>query len=87
MKYDAEKKRGKKFEIGKGDFNAMCRRPCTFCGLVDEEKVGIDRIDNEKDYVPGNIQSCCTTCNFMRRGLTCEEFVAKVNEIVGFSES
>lgn len=83
MKYDAETRRGKKFEIGEGDFNAICRRPCTFCGLVNEEKVGIDRIDNEKDYLLDNIQSCCTTCNFMRRGLTCEAFLAKVNEIVG----
>ena len=87
MKYDAVKKRGKKFEIEKEFYDTICKRPCTFCGITDETKVGIDRIDNEKDYVTENIQSCCTTCNFMRRGLTCEEFVAKVSEIVGFSES
>ena len=38
---------------------------------------GIDRLDNSKGYESNNVVSCCGVCNFMKRNLTCQEFINK----------
>ena len=39
---------------------------------------GMDRVDNAKGYVLGNVVPCCHTCNFAKRGMATNEFVAWV---------
>lgn len=42
---------------------------------------GIDRIDNAKGYVIGNVAACCPTCNLAKRGMSDTAFrkwIAKV---------
>lgn len=45
---------------------------------------GIDRIDNKSGYTEGNCVSCCTTCNFAKKGRTYDEFVAWLDRVAKF---
>lgn len=36
---------------------------------------GIDRVDNERGYVPGNCVACCGVCNRAKNSMTYDEFV------------
>ena len=42
---------------------------------------GIDRRDNSLGYTTSNSVSCCSTCNYSKRGLTHYEFLEKVRLI------
>jgi hypothetical protein len=43
---------------------------------------GIDRKDNSKGYLKDNCVSCCSTCNYAKRALSHEQFVAWINRLV-----
>ncbi len=43
---------------------------------------GLDRIDNDKGYIEGNIVPCCTICNYAKHSLTYEEFITYINNLV-----
>lgn len=48
-------------------------QPCTYCGTTTEPR-GLDRIDNSKSHVRGNVLPACVHCNFARADrLTVEE--------------
>jgi hypothetical protein len=38
---------------------------------------GIDRLDNDQGYVPGNCVPCCKECNGMKSTRSAETFIAK----------
>ncbi len=40
-------------------------QPCVYCGTTTENR-GLDRIDNRKPHVRGNVQTACGDCNIMR---------------------
>lgn len=42
---------------------------------------GIDRIDSNKSYVKGNVNPCCSRCNFMKGKLSKKEFVEHIKKI------
>jgi hypothetical protein len=42
---------------------------------------GIDRMDNARGYIEGNVVSCCKTCNYAKRDLSAVEFIAHVRRI------
>lgn len=56
--------RGFHFTLNFDEFTALKVAPCTYCNTT--ERVGIDRIDNDKGYIPGNVVSCCPECNRVR---------------------
>jgi hypothetical protein len=37
---------------------------------------GVDRLDNDGGYVPGNVVTCCGTCNFAKRDMRLDAFIA-----------
>jgi hypothetical protein len=37
---------------------------------------GIDRVDNNLGYIPGNVVSCCKECNFAKRKMSHDDFIA-----------
>lgn len=39
-------------------------KPCVYCG--DTQRIGCDRIDNNKGHVTGNVVPCCIECNTAR---------------------
>lgn len=48
---------------------------------------GIDRYDNTQGYTPENSVPCCRTCNFAKKDMTADEFIAWARRLVKHSES
>ena len=67
-------------------FCEMIKLPCCFCGATPNEAngMGLDRIDNSKGHLVGNVQPCCFVCNGMRSVLSQKVFLEKVRRISTF---
>jgi hypothetical protein len=59
-------------------------KPCHYCGSYDEKindngvtysNMGIDRVDNKKDYVIDNVVPACSMCNFMKYTYSYDDFI------------
>lgn len=45
----------------------LTSKPCFYCQLpLGKTGIGLDRIDNARGYVDGNVLPCCTLCNYVR---------------------
>jgi hypothetical protein len=73
-------KRNHEFTITIEEFTMFWQKGCYYCGTCIET-IGLDRIDNSKGYITGNILACCTTCNFMKHKSTHDSFINKCKEI------
>lgn len=64
------KKYGKEFAITLEQFTETNSKPCYYCNdkyrANEQTGSGLDRLDNSKGYVPGNIVSCCGHCNYLK---------------------
>jgi len=72
------------------EFRELIFSDCYYCGKKpsqvkhnkwsngDLEYNGIDRIDNSKGYIKGNVRPCCRKCNFIKNKLSEEEFLSMV---------
>jgi len=64
---------------------------CTYCGDPPSNYIrkynmsfaysGIDRVDNSKGYVEGNVVPCCAVCNAMKEKLSVDGFLKHVFKI------
>lgn len=74
------KNRNLEFSLDKEYFKLLVNGECAYCGnppssnLRGYKYIGIDRVDNNKGYIKGNVVSCCKTCNFAKRTMPLEEF-------------
>lgn len=87
------KRKGQDFEFEYDDFIEMTQQNCRYCDdppsnnykLADDgfefKYNGIDRMDNSKGYVAGNVVPCCKPCNTMKSNFTFEEFLDKIQKI------
>jgi hypothetical protein len=94
--YGAQR-RGYVFEIGRDEVRALSQKPCRYCGAEPEVQVragrratayngfysgnGLDRIDNTRGYVTGNVVACCAQCNSAKGTQTEAEFLAWAKRI------
>lgn len=88
-RYRANAKTKKRaFELTKEAYDELANLPCVYChrDITETNTSGIDRIDNDLGYVPGNMQPCCSECNVMRGALTVEAFLEKVSRIAARAE-
>lgn len=74
--------RGLEFTISDECAMALLQGICAYCGKMDEGTNGIDRFDNNKGYIPGNCLSCCSRCNFAKRAMTGDAFLAMCYDVV-----
>lgn len=90
--YHTYKKRAKRhnldFELAMEEFVTLTSGNCFYCGIEPKQVIlykkvrkiypynGIDRVDNSKGYVMGNVVSCCRTCNLAKSNLTMEDFIS-----------
>ena len=68
------------FEITIEEFEVITSRDCYFCAAKPSNVAkgrtseyiynGIDRVDNERGYVQGNVVTCCNMCNTLKGGIT-----------------
>lgn len=77
--------------INIGEYAKIIKQECYYCGKKNDQcearndlffyHNGLDRLDNSKGYVKGNVVSCCTKCNMAKGSLTAEEFLNLIDDI------
>ncbi len=93
MYIKSAKERNYELKLSLDEFKKITGENCYYCGREpsNERKVGnstgkyvyngIDRIDNNKGYIPRNIVPCCLPCNKAKSTLTTEQFFDMVKRI------
>ena len=64
------------FEIEESYYCVITSQECYICGKNNNgtHKNGMDRIDNGRGYVIGNISPCCGECNYMKNSYKITDF-------------
>lgn len=85
-KYKVEAKRkSNAFELSFDEFDLILKQECLYCG--SNEKIGIDRLNNNKGYIENNCVPCCQTCNYMKRNYSKDFFIKHCKKIIKFNET
>jgi hypothetical protein len=69
------------------DLREFWDAPCHYCGGEVEQRLGLDRIENDKGYIPGNVVQCCLTCNHMKRSHPVDEWVSHMKKVLEHLEA
>lgn len=90
--------RGHEWRIPDENFDALVTGECVYCGASrtlfrkPNKQVnggfyytGIDRVDNNKGYVLGNVVSCCWDCNRAKGKLSADDFQSWINRLAARS--
>lgn len=85
------RKRKLEFDLDKETFQKLVSSNCRYCGdapfqhltsvFNDIAYIGIDRVDNLKGYIKGNVVSCCKHCNIAKRNLSEKDFFDWVGKV------
>lgn len=79
------------FDISFDEYLLEISKPCFYCkGFFGNFKAGggLDRIDNMKGYIVGNIISCCKICNRLKNDeFSLDETKAAVEAIIKIREN
>lgn len=89
--------RGHGFDLSPDAFFELVSSNCTYCGsppnLFRKPNVsvnggftysGVDRVENDRGYVAGNVVSCCWVCNRAKGQMTTAEFMEWIDRISTF---
>lgn len=70
------------FNLTKEQFTEIILLPCYYCASYKEDQVvGIDRINSDKNYSVDNCVACCKICNFMKGTLSKHSFITQAHKI------
>jgi elongation factor P hydroxylase len=87
------KHRNLEFSLNKEEFRNLTDGNCYYCGMspqgIQVKKDsngayvynGIDRIDNNKGYISGNVVACCKWCNRSKNTRKLDDFINWINEV------
>lgn len=87
------KERGLEWALTKDQVRVLIKQDCHYCGAKPQQGQdakrfngafphnGLDRVDNEKGYIFGNVVPCCLYCNVAKRERTLEDFVAWAHQL------
>lgn len=87
---EGAKTRGLRWELEDLECESLFADTCYYCGSEPHQTInrfqynGIDRVDNDKGYVSGNVVSCCKICNRAKRELPCTEFIDWLQKVVQY---
>ena len=80
------------FELSPEDVAGLVFRECFYCGDKPSNVSrrygcgvafnGIDRVNNSKGYVPGNVVPCCRACNISKHARSAEEYIERCKRVV-----
>jgi 5-methylcytosine-specific restriction endonuclease McrA len=60
---------------------------CSYCGQTNNSTGhGLDRIDSSKDYLIGNVVSCCALCNKQKSDTDVKDFINNIMKIYHFQK-
>lgn len=62
------------------EFGDLVTQPCAYCDAPAAG--GIDRVDNDCGYIPGNILPCCSICNQMKLDMPLSAWLAHMRSIL-----
>jgi hypothetical protein len=81
----------KEFSISREEYGKIVVSDCEYCGAApkhsckDKHRIcptnGIDRVDNEKGYIPGNCVPSCEPCNRSKLKRKVQEFLDWVGNV------
>lgn len=83
-------RRKRETDITLEQYSILIMSPCYFCGANPNQKMhcsslflknGIDRLDNEIDYLFSNVKTACKDCNYAKQELHIDEFLELVDKI------
>jgi len=84
------------FDLTLEQFKKITKQKCHYCGIEPKQETGrvkyanangdyihnsIDRKDNTKGYIIGNVLPCCKFCNHLKSNFSYEEFLEQVKKI------
>ncbi len=70
------------FDLTIDQFTKLVNKPCFYCNTyIDNEVIGIDRIDSELGYSLENCVPCCDICNFMKNDMNVKDFLTHISKI------
>jgi len=64
------------------DLREFWDTPCHYCGGEVTQRLGLDRVDSAKGYIPGNVVQCCLNCNRMKSDHSVDEWVAHMEKVL-----
>lgn len=82
------RRRGMEFRLSFEEFYAISQLPCVYCGDELSNRAarhamngefrynGVDRVDSDRGYDPDNCVPCCRQCNYAKKDIPQDEFVA-----------
>ncbi len=86
------KNRNLDFDLTHEYLNSLFSEKCYYCGIepfcikkVNKHSItynGVDRVDNNKGYVMGNVVTCCKICNVAKHNMTYDSFINWIRNIV-----
>jgi hypothetical protein len=91
------KARNIEFNLEKNYFLSLTSQNCHYCGKEPLQIIknicnngdyiynGIDRVDNNKGYIFGNVVSCCGTCNKAKMIMSTDEFLSWIERVYNHS--
>lgn len=84
------RKRGHSFSLTVDRFRELVTSPCLICGVKPSQRYrhdsspyyktpfiynGIDRLNNHRGYVEGNVAPCCSECNYAKGSRSLEQLL------------
>jgi hypothetical protein len=87
------KNREYNFDLTKNNFLEIINKNCYYCNAQPNNKArnqnrtgnyyynGIDRLDNKKGYIEGNVVPCCINCNRSKSDRTIDDFKKWIKDI------
>ena len=60
------------WELDQTRLECLLHGACYYCGK--KPALGVDRLDNSRGYILGNVTSCCKRCNQAKNDMTYVEF-------------
>lgn len=94
--WHSAKRRGLVLELSTNTFIELIQSPCSYCGKAPSNVIrdrqtgtnyytGIDRVDNSKGYIEGNVVPACKICNLIKHTMTSAEFLEHVQRIYNYT--
>ena len=87
------KERNIEWALATEQVQLLTKQNCFYCGCPPAQSKkhphyngeyvynGLDRVDNNKGYMPGNIVPCCNVCNRMKGTMESSDFIDHVERI------
>lgn len=81
------KKYGLELKMTIEEYEKLAKSSCYYCKFKKNNYlIGVDRLDNSKGYIEGNIVPCCKMCNFMKNTLNEATFILMCAHIAHYNK-